>query len=83
MGRAAARDLDVYLRGRDHLVGDRFTAADLMMVSVLRMLRTTDLLEKTPALEQYRQRGEARPAFQRALRAQLRHFEANKPSGAA
>ena len=60
--------------GKDWLEG-RFTAGDLMMVTVLRMLHTTDLLDKEPAIKAYVARGEARPAFQRALAAQLAAFE--------
>jgi glutathione S-transferase len=46
---------------------DRFTAGDLMMVHVLRFLRPTGLLEGYPRLVAYKARGEARPAFKRAL----------------
>jgi glutathione S-transferase len=49
------------------------------MTSVLRILRTTDLVEKRPTLAAYRRRGEARPAFVRALAAQLAPFAANAP----
>jgi glutathione S-transferase len=62
------------LEGKDWLEG-QFTAGDLMMVTVLRMLHTTDLLDKEPAIKAYVARGEARPAFQRALAAQLAAFE--------
>ena len=63
--------LAAFLGERHYLVTDRFTAADLLMITVLRALRTTDLIGKTPALQAYCLRGEARPAFQRALAAQL------------
>jgi glutathione S-transferase len=66
------------LEGKDWLEG-RFTAGDLMMVTVLRMLHTTDLLDKEPAIQAYVARGEARPAFQRALAAQLAAFEKGGP----
>jgi glutathione S-transferase len=66
------------LDGKDWLEG-RFTAGDLMMVTVLRMLHTTDLLDKEPAIKAYVARGEARPAFQRALAAQLAAFEKGGP----
>ncbi|HVT23213.1 MAG TPA: glutathione S-transferase family protein [Rhizomicrobium sp.] len=62
------------LDGKDWLEG-RFTAGDLMMVTVLRMLKGTGLLEKEPAIKAYVERGEARPAFQRALAAQLAAFK--------
>lgn len=64
------------LGDRDYLEGSTFTVGDLMMISVLRILRFTDLVKKMPALARYVARGEARPAFQRALAAQLAAFEA-------
>ena len=71
--------LAAHLGDREHLAAGRFTAADLLMTSVLRILRTTDLVEQRPSLAAYRQRGEARPAFVRALAAQLAPFAANAP----
>ena len=68
------------LDGRDYLV-DRFTAADLLMTTVLRILRHTDLVATNPVLDTYRQRCEARPAFQKALADQLAPFAANAPPG--
>ena len=70
--------LATVLDGKDWLEGD-FTAGDLMMVTVLRMLHTTDLLDREPAIKAYVARGEARPAFQRALAAQLAGFEKENP----
>lgn len=62
------------LAGREWLE-DRFTAADLLMVTVLRNLRYTDIVTADPVLGPYVARGEARPAFQRALAAQLESFK--------
>lgn len=59
------------------LEGDTFTAGDLMMVTVLRILRHTDLVTGHPVLGPYLQRCEARPAFQRALNAQMAVFAQN------
>jgi len=53
---------------------DRFTAADLLMTTVLRILRHTDLVAQMPVLEAYRLRCEARPAFQKALADQMAAF---------
>ena len=61
------------LTGRDYLE-DRFTAADLLMTTVLRILRNTALPADLPALEAYRQRCEARPAFARAMGAHMAPF---------
>ena len=65
---------------REYLDDDRFTAGDLMMTSVLRILRHTDLVVQRPHLEAYRLRCEARPAFKKALADQLAPFEANAPA---
>jgi glutathione S-transferase len=69
------------LEGRDWLEGE-FTVADLLMISVLRNLRHTTIVKDIPVLAAYQARGEARPAFQRALAAQLAHFERNEPKAA-
>jgi len=69
-----ARRLD----GREWLE-NRFTAADLLMVTVLRILRHTDIISADPVLGPYLARGEARPAFQRALAAQLAPFRETAP----
>ncbi|GAB7555099.1 glutathione S-transferase family protein [Novosphingobium sp. 11B] len=52
-----------------------FSAGDLMTISVLRRLASTELLEDFPTIRAYVARGEARPAFQRAFAAQLAVFE--------
>lgn len=56
---------------------DRFTVGDLMMVSVLRILRHTDLVARFANLHAYQSRTEARPAFQRALERQMAPFRAH------
>lgn len=66
--------LAAHLEGRDYLERS-FTAGDLMMVTVLRNLRHTPLVGEYPALRDYQARCEQRPAFQRALAAQLEPFE--------
>jgi glutathione S-transferase len=68
-----------WLGDKTVLVGDSFTIADLLMVTVLRNLRQTKILDDYPNLRAYKERGEARPAFQRALAAQLETFEKNAP----
>jgi glutathione S-transferase len=70
--------LSDWLDGREYLE-DRFTAGDLMMTTVLRIPRHTDVLHEFPVLDAYRRRCEARPAFARALAAQLAPFAANAP----
>jgi glutathione S-transferase len=61
--------------GEREYLEDRFTAGDLTMSSVLRILRDTDVLEAFPNLAAYRARCEARPAFQRAIAGQLSDFK--------
>jgi len=67
------------LGDKDWIEG-RFTAGDLMMVTVLRNLRHTDILTDYPSLAAYQARGEARPAFERALTAQMNGFEDLAPA---
>lgn len=75
---AAQKRLDAvqnWLGDRDYLE-DRFTAGDLMMTTVLRILRHTDIVSDRPVLKAYQERCEARPAFQRAMADHLKPFEA-------
>jgi glutathione S-transferase len=54
--------------------GPRFTVGDLMMATVLRILRHTALVAEA-GLADYLARCESRPAFQRALAGQMAAFE--------
>jgi glutathione S-transferase len=62
------------LGDKHYLDGERFTAGDLMMSTVLRILRHTDIVTSDPRLAAYIERCTARPAFQRALDSQLDDF---------
>ena len=53
-----------------------FSAGDLLMVTVLRRLNGSDILNEYPNLAAYVARGEARPAFRRAFEAQMAVFTA-------
>ena len=64
------KQLSAWLGERDYLETD-FTAGVLMMTTVLRNLRHTDLVAQYPNLLAFQARCEARPAFQRALQAQM------------
>jgi glutathione S-transferase len=66
--------LEDWLGGRDYLE-DRFTAGDLLMTTVLRILRHTDIVSGRPVLKTYQERCETRPAFQKAMADHLRPFE--------
>jgi len=57
------------------LDGERFSAGDLMMATVLRILDGTDIVRGDKRLSAYIDRCTARPAFQRALAAQLGDFQ--------
>jgi glutathione S-transferase len=54
-----------------------------MMVTVLRIGDRRRLLDDTPNLLAYMKRGEARPAFQKALSDQLATFREHEPQGEA
>jgi glutathione S-transferase len=68
-------DLSRRLGDADWLDGP-FSAGDLLMVTVLRRLHGSGLLEEHPNLAAYVARGEARPAYRRAFAAQLAVFAA-------
>ena len=62
------------LGDKPFLDGDRFTAGDLMMATVLRILKHTDIVTSDKRLAAYIDRCTARPAFKRALDAQVGDF---------
>ncbi|AKF80355.1 glutathione S-transferase [Myxococcus fulvus 124B02] len=68
-------DLSARLGDADWLDG-AFSAADILMVTVLRRLHGTGLMEAYPNLVAYVARAEARPAYQRAFAAQRAVFDA-------
>jgi glutathione S-transferase len=59
-----------------YLDGARFTVGDLMMTTVLRILKHTDIITSDARLAAYIDRCTARPAFKRAFEAQIGDFEA-------
>ncbi|WP_310468475.1 glutathione S-transferase family protein [Sphingomonas sp.] len=61
--------------GDDDWLEGSFSAADLLMVLVLRRLDGSGIVEEYPNLAAYVARGEARPAYQRAFAAQRKVFE--------
>jgi len=58
-----------------------FSAGDLLMVTVLRRLGGSGLLEAHANLTAYIDRGEARPAYKRAFADQLSVFTGTSPTG--
>jgi len=75
--------LSDWLGDKRWLEGDRFTIGDLVMVTVLRFLRHTNLVSEIPNLAAFLKRGESRPAFQRALAEQLAVYKQFEPEGEA
>ncbi len=65
--------LSAWLGDKDYLE-DRFTAGDLIMTTVLREFVRSGILAQFPNLDAYRRRCEGRPAFGRALEAQMQPF---------
>ncbi len=59
---------------------DAFSAGDLLMVTVLRRLEGSCILDDYPSLSAYIARGEARPAYRRAFDAQLAVFTSRPPA---
>ncbi len=62
------------LGDKPFLDGERFTAGDLMMATVLRIIHHTDIVSSDKRLNAYLERCTSRPAFKRALDAQLGDF---------
>ena len=63
------------LGDKPYLDGDRFTAGDLMMTTVLRILQHTDIVTSEKRLAAYVGSCTARPAFRRAFDAQIGDFK--------
>lgn len=60
-------DLERRLADRTWVACAEFTVADIMMAGVLRTVRKSDLLERYPKTQAYRDRCFARPAWERTL----------------
>lgn len=76
-------DLSQRLGDRRWLDDDAFTAGDLLMVAVLRIVADDGLLDSHANLADYVARGESRPAFRRAFDAQMAGFTGAAPPGFA
>ena len=62
----AAAAVEQALDGREYLVGDRFSVADLVCGAVLILAKDAGLTDELPNINAYLERLEARPARQRA-----------------
>jgi len=61
------KGLERQLASNGHVAGDEFAAADILMVTVLREVRTSEVLDDFPAIRGYAARCQQRPAWQRTL----------------
>ncbi|MTH76657.1 glutathione S-transferase family protein [Paracoccus aestuariivivens] len=68
------RQLTPIIAKRDFIAAGRFTAADILIAEELRLVEHMDELAPHPVLADYLERMTTRPAFQRALSAQLAHY---------
>lgn len=64
--------------GDDEWLDGDFSAADIIMVHVLRRLEETEILQEYPNLAAYVARAKERPAYKRAFAAQLAAWESTK-----
>jgi glutathione S-transferase len=63
---AMLQTMEAAIRGRDYLLGDTFSMADVIFGGTLRYMLRVKLLEPTPGFTAYVERLSARPALQRA-----------------
>lgn len=77
--RTRLSQLAARLAGAGWLDGE-FSAADILMVHVLRRLEGSGLLEAFPPVAAYVSRAQARPAYKRAFAAQLADFKSTSPA---
>ncbi|OCC22650.1 hypothetical protein MB02_15660 [Croceicoccus estronivorus] len=79
--KAAVNLAEMRLTSLSNALGDRdwltsrFSIADIAMVTVLRNIQHTDMLDAFPVIAAYSERGEARDAFIKAQAAQFADFE--------
>ncbi|WP_322404212.1 glutathione S-transferase family protein [Massilia luteola] len=67
--------VDAWLEGRAYLAGD-FSAADILMTTVVRLLDGMGYVERFARLTAWRDRCTARPAYRKALADQVAQFAA-------
>ena len=67
--------------GDGEWLAGEFSIADILMVTVLNNLKDTGFVAECPNLAAYHARGTARPAYKRALDAQLADFDGPAPQG--
>ncbi|MEE4351037.1 MAG: glutathione S-transferase family protein [Pacificimonas sp.] len=67
--------LETRLTGREWIVGDDFTMADLMVAGSIDFMAQFGMLEPSPVLQRYRERARSRPAAVRAGEEQAKLIE--------
>src|SRR5262245_8788178 len=67
LAQARLATLDGLLAARKYVAGDAFSAPDILMTTVLRMLPHTDMLQAAPNVRAYKERCEARPAWRKVI----------------
>lgn len=63
------------IKGREWLVGNRFSAADIILVDTLRGAGDDGVLKDHPVLTDYIARATARPAFKKAMADHMAHWQ--------
>ena len=63
MGKLA--NLERELAKRPYILGEEFSAPDILMATVLRLVQQTDHIDRAPNVAAYLARCEARPAWQK------------------
>ncbi len=79
--RAAADAAIAALDGREFMVGDRFTVADIVVSEVIRMARRIGVVDLDSPVRPYLSAMKARPAYERA-EAKLTPMQTPAPEGA-
>jgi len=59
--------LERVLSVRPYVLGDEFSAPDVLMTTVLRLVQHTDLLRAVPNVAAYQERCQARPAWRKVI----------------
>jgi len=76
----AMNTLKSALEGKDYLVNDRFSVADVALGSTMAFLMQFNMMEKDPLFVAYVERITARPAFQKASQIDAEHAASAAPA---
>jgi glutathione S-transferase len=73
---ARLASLEALLARRQYILGGEFSAPDILLTHVLRLVQHTDLLRAAPNVAAYQQRCEARPAWRKVVAEHLERLAA-------